>query len=92
MALLAAAGTNYVRLWSLRDRERLSAAGYDPATTDPETADADFWSRLPPLSLERALGPRPSLVVRNAQRIADNISAGMRLPDIRHFSPIRTAS
>ena len=93
MALLAATGTNYVRLWSLRDRERLSAAGFDPATINPDTADADFWSRLPPTSLERVLGPRPADVARaRAQKIADNITAGMRLPGLREYSPIPTAS
>jgi hypothetical protein len=93
MALLAGAGHSFAGLWSRRDRERLIAAGFDPACINPDTADADFWSRLPPTSLERVLGPKPADVARaRAQQIADNITAGMRLPDLREFSPIRTAS
>jgi hypothetical protein len=93
MASVAGAGLNYTELWSRRDRERLIAAGFDPAGINPDTADADFWSRLPPASMERVLGPNPADVARaRAQQIADNITAGMRLPDLREFSPIRTAS
>ena len=57
-------GQEPLRAWSLRDRDILLAAGYDPDGIDPSQADTGFLSRLPHTHIERLIGPLVDDAVR----------------------------
>ena len=79
-------GQELVRTWSLRDRDRLRAAGYDP-----DRIDSGFLSRLPHNHVERLIGPLVDDAVRIcAEAIcrAETLAREQAENDFNNISPV----